>query len=48
MKSPLPKEVYPLLVLIGSACFGSAAFTLKSAFKPDVYLNKEKRSALFK
>lgn len=44
----LPKEVYPLLVLVGSTCLGSIAFSFKSIMKPDVYIDKNKRFSIFK
>lgn len=44
----LPKEVYPLIVMVGGTCAGSVAFLLHSVFKRDVYFRKEKRTALFK
>lgn len=44
----IPKEVYPLMVMMSTTLVCATAFTVSSLFKPDVFLDKHKRMALFK
>ena len=44
----VPKEVYPLVGMIGTTLACATAFTISSLFKPDVHINRQKRMALFK
>lgn len=44
----VPKEVYPLVGMLGATLTGATSFTIYSLFKPDVYINRQKRMSLFK
>lgn len=44
----VPKEVYPLVGMLGATLAYATAATLSSLFKPDVHINRQKRMALFK
>jgi len=44
----VPKEVYPLIGMIGATLTCATAFTISSLFKPDVYINRQKRMAILK
>lgn len=44
----VPKEVYPLVAMLSTTLACATAFTVSSLFKPDVYINRQKRMALFK
>lgn len=44
----IPKEVYPLVAMMSTTLASATAFTVSSMFKPDVYINRQKRMALFK
>jgi len=44
----VPKEVYPLVLMMVSALAGASAFTVHSLFKPDVFLDRKRRMSLFK
>lgn len=43
----VPKEAYPLLGMMGTALVSATAFAISSLFKPDVYINRQTRMALF-
>lgn len=46
---PLAREVWPLVALVGSACFGSVAFaSYAAATKPDACFDKHRRSTILK
>jgi len=43
----IPKEAYPLLGMMGTALVSATVFAVSSLFKPDVYIDRQKRMALF-
>lgn len=47
-KMRVPKEVYPLVGMIGTTLIYATAFMISSLFKPDVLINRQRRMAILK